>query len=160
MGLSGGGRTLGLHSSGVGDEEGSVVSDEGLLEVERRGGVNVLGVVLIIKSKTKVSWLGIRLESGGSAYGDDGLSDGLSDGVDLGDLSSSLDLDSDVDLGELVLSDDEDRLVVLVSEERGLGERDRLSVQSDEASPGGGVGDSGRGLRRRSGVFKVISHGM
>lgn len=44
MGLCG--LTLGLHSSGVGDEEGSVVGDKGLLEVERRGGVNVLGVVL------------------------------------------------------------------------------------------------------------------
>ena len=53
VGLSG--RTLGLHSSGVGDEEGSVVSDERLLEVERGGGVNVLGVVL--DSQEKGDWL-------------------------------------------------------------------------------------------------------
>jgi len=38
--------TLGLHSSGVGDEESSVVGNEGLLEVDGGGGVDVLGVVL------------------------------------------------------------------------------------------------------------------
>ena len=81
---------------------------------------------------------------------DDGLSNSLSDGVNLGDLSSTLDLDSDVDLSELVLSDDEDGLVVLVSEEGGLSEGDGLSVESDESTSGGGVSDSGRGLEERT----------
>lgn len=45
-------RTLGLHSSGVSDEEGSVVSDEGLLEVDGRGGVDVLGVELSTREAT------------------------------------------------------------------------------------------------------------
>jgi len=86
---------------------------------------------------------------GRKTHSDDGLSDSLSDGVNLGDLSSTLDLDSDVDLGELVLSDDEDGLVVLVSEEGGLSEGDGLSVESDESTSGSGVSDSGRGLDKR-----------
>lgn len=67
-------KLLGLHSAGVGDEEGTVVRDEQLAELERRGGVVVLGVV-----------------------GNKRLGDGLSDGVDLRSVSTTGNADSDVD---------------------------------------------------------------
>lgn len=50
-----GGHTLGLHSSGIGDEEGSVVGDESLLDLEGRGGVDVLGVVLSKQSMVRMN---------------------------------------------------------------------------------------------------------
>jgi hypothetical protein len=46
---------LGLHSSGVGDEEGSVVGDKGLLDVDGRGGVDVLGVELVAVQAGKMT---------------------------------------------------------------------------------------------------------
>lgn len=84
----------------------------------------------------------------GKTHSDDGLADSLSDGVDLRGVSSTLDLESDVHVGDLVLADDEDGLVELVSEERRLSEGDRLSVESDKSSTGGGVSHSGGGLKR------------
>lgn len=81
---------LGLTPSVVGNEEGSVVGDKGLLE-------GVLGV--LINELLVVS--------------DDRLGNGLSDGVDLRDVSTSSDSDADVDTGELVETDNEERLVNL-----------------------------------------------
>jgi hypothetical protein len=45
--------------------------------------------------------------------GDDGLGDGLTDGVDLGSVTTTGDTDADVDSGELVLADDQEGLVDL-----------------------------------------------
>jgi hypothetical protein len=45
--------------------------------------------------------------------GDDGLGDGLADGVDLGGVTTTGDTDTDVDTGELVSADDQERLVDL-----------------------------------------------
>lgn len=45
--------------------------------------------------------------------GNEGLGDGLSDGVDLGDVTSTSNSDSDVDVGELVKTDNQDWLVDL-----------------------------------------------
>lgn len=65
---------LWLHAARVGDEEGAVVGDEELAELKGRGGVVVLGVV-----------------------GDEGLGDGLTDGVRLRGVSTTRDLYADVD---------------------------------------------------------------
>lgn len=65
---------LWLHTSRVSDEQSSVVGDEELSELQGRGGVVVLCVV-----------------------GDEGLCDGLSDGVDLRGVTTTGDLDADVD---------------------------------------------------------------
>ena len=46
---------------------------------------------------------------------DDRLGDGLADGVDLGSVSTSGDSDADVDTGELVEADNQERLVDLES---------------------------------------------
>ena len=45
--------------------------------------------------------------------GDDGLGDRLTDGVDLGSVTTTGDTDADVDTGELVLADDQEGLVDL-----------------------------------------------
>jgi hypothetical protein len=45
--------------------------------------------------------------------GDDGLGDGLADGVDLGGVTTAVDADADVDAGELVGADDQEGLVDL-----------------------------------------------
>lgn len=45
--------------------------------------------------------------------GDDGLGDGLADGVDLGGVATTGDAHADVDAGELVGADDEEGLVDL-----------------------------------------------
>lgn len=85
---------LWLRSSRVGNEKGSVVGDEGLLELVLRLLVNVFLVV-----------------------GDDGLGDGLSEGIHLRDVTTSSDPASDVNSGELVESQDEYRLVNLQTED-------------------------------------------
>jgi len=45
--------------------------------------------------------------------GDDGLGDGLADGVDLRDVTTTGNADADVDTGELVEADNQKRLVDL-----------------------------------------------
>jgi hypothetical protein len=84
---------LGLGAAGVGDEEGTVVGDEGLLELKSRGGVLVLGV-----------------------EGNNTLGDSLTEGVELRDVTTTLDTKADVDVGELVGTDNKDGLVDLVAE--------------------------------------------
>lgn len=87
--------------------------------------------------------------------GDDGLGDGLADGVDLGDVTTTSDADTDIDTGELVEADDQKGLVdlslirtihlfcpfgvhvclrsYLEAELLGLDEVKRLAVDLDEA---------------------------
>ena len=81
---------LGLAPPVVGDEECAVVLDEGLLEL-------VLGVL--------VDELLV--------VGDDGLGDGLADGVDLRGVATTGDADTDVDTSELVGANDQEGLVDL-----------------------------------------------
>lgn len=81
---------LGLAAAVVGNEEGTVELDESLLEEVLGVLVNELLVV-----------------------GNEGLGDGLTDGVDLGSVATTGDADADVDVGELVEADDEDGLVDL-----------------------------------------------
>lgn len=45
--------------------------------------------------------------------GDEGLGDGLADGVDLRGVAAAGDADADVDVGEFVEADDEERFVDL-----------------------------------------------
>lgn len=78
--------------------------------------------------------------------GNKGLGDGLADRVDLGDVAATLDTDADVDLVEVVGTEEEDRLDGLLAERRGLEELDRLAVDTDEAAAGLAVGDSDSGL--------------
>lgn len=81
---------LGLAATVVSDQQGAVELDEGLLQ-------QVLGVL--------VDELLV--------VGDEGLGDGLTDGVDLGGVTTTSDADADVDVGELVEADNQERLVDL-----------------------------------------------
>jgi len=114
---------LGLASSAVGNEECAVVGDKSLLQL-------VLGVLI---DELLV-------------VGDDRLGNSLTDGVNLGSVTTTGDADSDVNTGELVEAEDEDRLVDLESKDLGLDERDGLAVDLDKALALLAVGDSGGGL--------------
>jgi hypothetical protein len=81
---------LGLRTTVVGDEQCAVVLNKSLLQL-------VLGVLIDVLL----------------VVGDDGLGDGLADGVDLGGVTTTGDTDADVDTGELVSADDQERLVDL-----------------------------------------------
>ena len=81
---------LGLGAAVVGNEQCAVVLAKSLLEL-------VLGVLVDVLL----------------VVGDDGLGDGLADGVDLRGVTTTGDADTDVDTGELVGTDDQERLVDL-----------------------------------------------
>lgn len=81
---------LGLAATVVGNEEGTVVLGEGSLE-------RVLGVLI---DELLV-------------VGNQGLGNGLTDGVDLGSVTTTGDTDTDVDTGELVKANDQEGLVDL-----------------------------------------------
>lgn len=66
--------------------------------------------------------------------GDEGLGDGLADGVDLGGVATAGDADADVDVGELVEADDEEGLVDLEAEDLRLHEGEGAAVDLDETA--------------------------
>ena len=63
--------------------------------------------------------------------GDNRLGNGLTDGIDLGCVSTSCDTDADVDAGELVETDDKERLIDLESQDFRLDEGEGLPVNLD-----------------------------
>lgn len=68
--------------------------------------------------------------------GDNGLGDGLTDGVDLGCVSTTSNPDADIDVGELVKTNYEKGFVDLESKDFGLDEVERLAVNLYEALAG------------------------
>ena len=64
---------------------------------------------------------------------DDRLGDGLTDGIDLGCVSTTGNSDADVDILELLNTGNQKRLVDLESKDLGLDEAERLSVDLDES---------------------------
>lgn len=65
--------------------------------------------------------------------GNDGLGDGLTDGIDLRSVSTTSNSDADIDASEFVEADDQDGFVDLESQDLGLDEVERLSVDLDES---------------------------
>lgn len=112
---------LGFAATVVGNEEGTVELGQGLLE-------QVLGVLI---DELLV-------------VGDQGLGDRLTDGVDLGSVTTTGDTDTDVEASELIEADNEQGLVDLGSENGRLDERERAAVDPDQTLSGLGVGDSCR----------------
>lgn len=68
--------------------------------------------------------------------GDNGLGDGLTDGVDLRCVSTTSHPDADIDVGELLETDDEEGFVDLESEDLRLDEVERLSVHLNQSFSG------------------------
>lgn len=158
-------KLLWLAASVVGNKQGTVVRDQSLLELVLAVLVDVLLVV-----------------------GDDALGDGLTDGVDLGSVSTTTDADADVDTGKLVSSEKQNWLVDLESQDLWLDERKRLAVDLDQAlallavcdgsgslllaetldaldgrhlgGVGGDAVDSGGGSCRVSSIHCLVSHGL
>jgi hypothetical protein len=64
--------------------------------------------------------------------GDNGLGDGLTDGVDLRCVSTTSNSDADIDVGELLETDDQEGFVDLESKDLGLDEVEGLSVNFDQ----------------------------
>ena len=114
---------LRLRPPGVGDEESAVVRDELLLELERTRGIEVLGVV-----------------------GNNGLRDGLADGIHLRGVSTTLHTKTNVNRGERLLAGNKDRLVDLEAQDLRLEERDGRAVDVDEAAALLSVRNSSCGL--------------
>ena len=114
---------LGLHPTRISDDKGPVVLHELLLQLNGRLSVDVFRKVC-----------------------DDGLSNSLADGVDLGGVSSSLDANADVDGVKVFWTGNKNGLVDFVTEDLGLEEVERGAVNVDEATALLGVSNRGRGL--------------
>jgi len=112
---------LGLHPSGVGNQQRPVVGHELLLQFHRTVGIDVLGVV-----------------------GNKGLSNRLSDSVHLRGVSSTLHSDTDIEGRERFLPGDQNRLVDLEAENLRLDEVDGRTIDADKTTAFSGVGDSSR----------------
>lgn len=81
---------LWLSAAWIGDEEGTVVGDKGSLEL----------VLCVLIDELLV-------------VGDEGLGNSLTDGVDLGSVTTTGDADADIDTSELVETDNQERLIKL-----------------------------------------------
>ena len=75
---------------------------------------------------------------------DDALADGLTDGVDLRDITTTTDADADVDVREALLAEQEDGLKDLEAEDLGLHKLDGRAVHVDHALALLARGDSDR----------------
>jgi len=109
---------LGLAAPGVGNEQCPVVAHEYVLYLLLRLFVDVL----LVK-------------------GDEGLGNGLADGVYLGGVTAALDADSHVHSGESVAPQQEDRLEGLVAENLRLDELDWNAIDLYEATAAFAVGN-------------------
>jgi hypothetical protein len=117
---------LGLASAGVAHQQAAVVLDQRFAELVLRLLVDVLGVVR-----------------------NDALGDGGPDRVNLCRDTTPLHPDSDVNVAELVLAHDEDRLEYLEAQGFWLHILNRLPIDLDQAAPLLGKGD------RRGSLFPV-----
>lgn len=66
--------------------------------------------------------------------GDNRLSDSLTDSVDLRSMTTSRDTDADIDFGESLETDNQERLIDLETEDLGLDEVERGAVDLDEST--------------------------
>ena len=78
--------------------------------------------------------------------GDNSLGQSLADGIDLRGVTSTLDSDADVNLGEGLLAEDEEGLEDLQAKRLGLGELDGGAVKLNQTISGLAEGDSGGSL--------------
>lgn len=127
---------LWFHSSGVGNQQSLVVRSKGLLDFVLGSLVNVL---LVVSNQT--------------------LSNGLSDGVNLGNVTTTGDLDSDVNVLELVQAGQNQWLVNLESQDFWLNQGDWGTVNLDQTLTGLDVGNGSSGLLLTKSL-KLVSTGI
>ena len=113
-------KLLWLAPSRVSYEESAVVRKEDVLNFVLGTLVNVLLVV-----------------------SNQGLGNGLANGVNLARLAATLAPDTDVDVGKTIKAEQKDGLVDLEPERLGLDELDRARVNLYDSTPALAVGDSG-----------------
>lgn len=116
-------KLLWLHSSGVSNQQGLVERSEDLLQFVLRSLVNVFLVV-----------------------GNQTLGNSLSDGVNLGNVTTAGNLNSDVDVLELVQASQGQWLVDLETQDLWLNKGDRRTVNLDQTLTGLNVGNGSSGL--------------
>lgn len=116
-------KLLWLHSSGVSNQQGLVERSEDLLQLVLRGLVDVFLVV-----------------------GNQTLGNSLSDGVNLGDVTTAGHLNSDVNVLELVQASQGQWLVDLETQDLWLNKGDRRTVHLDQTLTGLNVGNGSSGL--------------
>lgn len=116
-------KLLWLHSSGVSNQQGLVERSEDLLQFVLRGLVNVFLVV-----------------------GNQTLGNSLSDGVNLGNVTTAGNLNSDVDVLELVQAGQGQWLVDLETQDLWLNKGDWGTVNLDQTLTGLNVGNGSSGL--------------
>ena len=122
---------LGLHPPGVCNQQSSVICHQLLLQLHRTGCVDVLCVVC-----------------------DESTSDSLSDGVNLGSVSSTLYAHTDVERCEGVFASDQNGLIHLQTKDLGLNEVYGGAVDPDEPSSLFSVGNRCCCLYVRRGASK------
>lgn len=124
---------LWFHSSGVSNQQGLVVRSERLLDLVLGSLVDVL---LVVSNQT--------------------LSNSLSDGVDLRDVTTTGDLDSDVNALELVQASQNQWLVNLESQDFWLNQGDWGTVDLDQTLTGLDVGDGSSGLLLTKSLGRLV----
>ena len=117
---------LGLHPTGVGNQQCPVVGDKLLLELKGRGSIEVFCVV-----------------------SNDSLGDSLTNCVDLRNVSSSLYTNTDVNRSKGLFTNDKDSLIDLKSEDLWLKEVDRGAVDFDKTLALTSVSYSSSGLNNK-----------
>lgn len=121
---------LWFWSSSIGDQQGSVVRGESLLQLVLGLFVNVL---LVVSNQT--------------------LSNSLSDSVDLRDVTTTGDSNSDVDLGELVQTDQQQWFVNLESQDFWFNQSDWRTVDLNQTLTGLNVGNGSSRLLLTKSLF-------
>ena len=90
--------------------------------------------------------------------GDQRLGDGLPDGVNLGDATSALDADANVDVGESGFAQEKHWLLKLGTKGDGLDELQRPAIHLDETLAVLAVGDGGGRFLAAENLYR--SHGL
>ena len=85
------------------------------------------------------------------------LGNGLTDGVNLGNVTTTVNSDSNVNVGELVKTSNEEGLVNLVTEDLGLNKGDGGTINLEETLTGLDVGNSSSSLLLTEGLKILVS---
>ena len=109
--------------TGIGNQQGTVVLGQDVLQFLAGGFIHIL---LVERNQR--------------------LGDGLADGVDLGDMTTTGNADPDVDTGELFLAEQQQRLLELVLQNLGFDLVQRAAVHSQQTLSALAVRNSGGGF--------------